>query len=133
MKAGFWFLVLIFITSTLTHTKQSMDCPSGCRCNKRKVECRGVDITNLPEGIPKNTEVLELHGEDRNHHQDGPSVRKAMNESTFNDFPRLLGLIIRGFSLATLPQGIFYNLKNLRFLDLQNNRLVISHKLFLFL
>lgn len=92
-------------------------CPDVCFCNtiSRIVYCSRRGLVSIPGEIPKDTVQLNLNG---NHFQHGTVRRK-----NFSSFVEMEHLYLSECSIDAVEVGAFEALKNLRWLDMSNNRL----------
>jgi Leucine-rich repeat (LRR) protein len=89
------FVSLVLLTKTLA-------CPSGCVCNDNKtVRCRHAYLTELPSGLPSDTQVLDLSENKLSHFAPG----------AFGHLPELKALILSDNELTEVP---VFDLRNQR-------------------
>ncbi|XP_072297416.1 leucine-rich repeat and immunoglobulin-like domain-containing nogo receptor-interacting protein 3 [Eucyclogobius newberryi] len=137
-----WLLaVSLAATVTLTLPGSSLACPPRCECSAqlRSVSCQRRRLTNIPEGIPTETRLLDLSKNRLHWVQAGdltpyPRLEEVdLSENLIatlepNAFATLINLKVlklKGNQLKLVPLGAFAKLGNLTSLDLSENKMVI--------
>lgn len=126
---------------TLTLPGSSQACPPRCECSAqlRSVSCQRRRLTNIPEGIPTETQLLDLSKNRLRWVQAGdlapyPRLEEVdlsenliatLEPNAFASLPSLKVLKLRGNQLKLVPMGAFAKLGNLTSLDLSENKMVI--------
>ncbi|KAK2822288.1 hypothetical protein Q5P01_022353 [Channa striata] len=137
-----WLLaasLVAVITSTLPGSSQA--CPPRCECSAqlRSVSCQRRRLTNIPEGIPTETQLLDLSKNRLRWVQAGdlapyPRLEEVdlsenliatLEPNAFATLQSLKVLKLRGNQLKLVPMGAFAKLGNLTSLDLSENKMVI--------
>lgn len=132
------FLVTM-VTSMLPESSQA--CPPRCECSAqlRSVACQKRRLTNIPEGIPTETRLLDLSRNRLRWVQAGdlapyPRLEEVdlsenliatLEPNAFAALQNLKVLKLRGNQLKLVPMGAFAKLGNLTNLDLSENKMVI--------
>lgn len=125
----------------LTLPGSSQACPPRCECSAqlRSVSCQRRRLTNIPEGIPTETQLLDLsknrlrwiHTGDlapypRLEEVDlSENLINTLEANAFAALQNLKVLKLRGNQLKLVPMGAFAKLGNLTSLDLSENKMVI--------
>ncbi|MEQ2184667.1 hypothetical protein GOODEAATRI_010383 [Goodea atripinnis] len=137
-----WILAFLLVSViALTLPESSQACPPRCECSAqlRSVSCQRRRLTNIPEGIPTETRILDLSKNRLRWVQAGdlapyPRLEEVdLSENLIatlepNAFAALLNLKVlklRGNQLKLVPMGAFAKLGNLTSLDLSENKMVI--------
>uniref|UniRef100_A0A8C2X525 Ig-like domain-containing protein n=1 Tax=Cyclopterus lumpus TaxID=8103 RepID=A0A8C2X525_CYCLU len=116
-------------------------CPPRCECSAqlRSVSCQRRRLTNIPEGIPTETKLLDLSKNRLRWVQVGdlapyPRLEEVdlsenliatLEPNAFATLQSLKVLKLRGNQLKLVPMGAFAKLGNLTSLDLSENKMVI--------
>lgn len=116
-------------------------CPPRCECSAqlRSVSCQRRRLTNIPEGIPTETQLLDLSKNRLRWVQTGdltpyPRLEEVdlsenliatLEPNAFASLQSLKVLKLRGNQLKLVPMGAFARLGNLTSLDLSENKMVI--------
>uniref|UniRef100_A0A3Q2ZX80 Leucine-rich repeat and immunoglobulin-like domain-containing nogo receptor-interacting protein 3 n=1 Tax=Kryptolebias marmoratus TaxID=37003 RepID=A0A3Q2ZX80_KRYMA len=119
----------------------SLACPPRCECSAqlRSVSCQRRRLTNIPEGIPTETRLLDLSKNRLRWVQAGdltpyPRLEEVdlsenliatLEPNAFASLQNLKVLKLRGNQLKLVPMGAFAKLGNLTNLDLSENKMVI--------
>ncbi|XP_035489587.1 leucine-rich repeat and immunoglobulin-like domain-containing nogo receptor-interacting protein 3 isoform X2 [Scophthalmus maximus] len=119
----------------------SQACPPRCECSAqlRSVSCQRRRLTNIPEGIPTETQLLDLSKNRLRWVQAGdlapyPRLEEVdlsenliatLEPNAFASLQSLKVLKLRGNQLKLVPIGSFAKLGNLTSLDLSENKMVI--------
>jgi len=126
---------------TLTLPGKSQACPPRCDCSAqlRSVSCQRRRLTNIPEGIPTETKLLDLSKNRLRWVQVGdlapyPRLEEVdlsenliatLEPNAFASLQSLKVLKLRGNQLKLVSMGAFAKLGNLTSLDLSENKMVI--------
>uniref|UniRef100_A0A8C4NKV4 Leucine rich repeat and Ig domain containing 2 n=1 Tax=Eptatretus burgeri TaxID=7764 RepID=A0A8C4NKV4_EPTBU len=142
-KAGVCSHLLLAVLAFLLPALASMalGCPSRCEClaQHRAVVCHRRRLRAIPDGIPIETQVLDLRKNqlsDLHPHtfatfsqleelQLSENILGIIEPGSFHNLPALRILNLRNNRLKLLPVGVFTGLGNLTHLDISDNRLVI--------
>ncbi|XP_051778405.1 slit homolog 1a isoform X1 [Erpetoichthys calabaricus] len=108
VKAGVWFA----LWGTLCGSYAS-SCPALCTCSGTTVDCHGLGIKAVPRNIPRNTERLELNGNNIT----------RLNKNDFSGLKYLRVLQLMENQIGTIERGVFDDLKELERLRLNRNQL----------
>uniref|UniRef100_A0A3Q3F4G9 Leucine-rich repeat and immunoglobulin-like domain-containing nogo receptor-interacting protein 3 n=1 Tax=Kryptolebias marmoratus TaxID=37003 RepID=A0A3Q3F4G9_KRYMA len=137
-----WVLATSLVSViTLTLPENSLACPPRCECSAqlRSVSCQRRRLTNIPEGIPTETRLLDLSKNRLRWVQAGdltpyPRLEEVdlsenliatLEPNAFASLQNLKVLKLRGNQLKLVPMGAFAKLGNLTNLDLSENKMVI--------
>lgn len=137
-----WVLATSLVTMiTLTLPGNSHACPPRCECSAqlRSVSCQRRRLTNIPEGIPTETRLLDLSKNRLRWVQAGDlapyprleevdfseNLISTLEPNAFSTLQSLKVLKLRGNQLKLVPMGAFAKLGNLTSLDLSENKMVI--------
>uniref|UniRef100_A0A3Q1H1A8 Leucine-rich repeat and immunoglobulin-like domain-containing nogo receptor-interacting protein 3 n=1 Tax=Acanthochromis polyacanthus TaxID=80966 RepID=A0A3Q1H1A8_9TELE len=110
-----------------------------CSAQLRSVSCQRRRLTNIPEGIPTETQLLDLSKNRLRWVQTGdltpyPRLEEVdlsenliatLEPNAFSTLQSLKVLKLRGNQLKLVPMGAFAKLGNLTSLDLSENKMVI--------
>uniref|UniRef100_A0A5F8GF80 Slit homolog 1 protein n=1 Tax=Monodelphis domestica TaxID=13616 RepID=A0A5F8GF80_MONDO len=110
-------------------------CPALCTCTGTTVDCHGMGLRAVPKNIPRNTERLELNGNNitRIHKNDFAGLKQlrvlqlmenqigAVERGAFDDMRELERLRLNRNHLHLLPELLFQNNQALSRLDLSEN------------
>ncbi|XP_030638748.1 slit homolog 1b [Chanos chanos] len=108
-RAGFWMLgVCAVLVAGLTGA-----CPPHCSCTGTTVDCHGLGMRSVPRNIPKNTERLDLNGNNLTH----------IGKNDFVGLKNLRVLHLMDNQIVTVERGAFNDMKELDRLRLNRNRL----------
>ncbi|XP_078060289.1 uncharacterized protein LOC144486060 [Mustelus asterias] len=120
----------------LLGTRVSSACPEKCFCDSKLVNCRGIDLQNIPPGISPGTETLFLNrnslikippntfGNLQNLSYLGLSNNHlCLQNYTFEPLLKLQALDLSANHLLEFQETLFGNLSNLTWLNLANNNL----------
>lgn len=91
-------------------------CPTRCKCNITTVNCSGLGLREIPEGIPPNTSSLDL-----SHNR-----ISLLNLHRLKSLSDLRELNLRENRLTLLPAAMWSELPPLRVLDLSSNVIACS-------
>uniref|UniRef100_A0A3Q3K8W9 Ig-like domain-containing protein n=1 Tax=Monopterus albus TaxID=43700 RepID=A0A3Q3K8W9_MONAL len=116
-------------------------CPPRCECSAqlRSVSCQRRRLTNIPEGIPTETQLLDLSKNRLRWVQTSDlapyprleevdlseNLISTLEPNAFATLQSLKVLKLRGNQLKLVPMGAFAKLGNLTRLDLSQNKIVI--------
>ncbi|XP_039671670.1 leucine-rich repeat and immunoglobulin-like domain-containing nogo receptor-interacting protein 3 isoform X2 [Perca fluviatilis] len=137
-----WFLAASLVAViTLTLPGSGQACPPRCECSAqlRSVSCQRRRLINIPEGIPTETQLLDLSKNRLRWVQAGdlapyPRLEEVdlsenliatLEPNAFATLQSLKVLKLRGNQLKLVPLGAFAKLGNLTSLDLSENKMVI--------
>ncbi|ELW49313.1 Slit like protein 1 protein [Tupaia chinensis] len=98
-------------------------CPALCTCTGTTVDCHGTGLQAIPKNIPRNTERLELNGNNitRIHKNDFAGLKQlrvlqlmenqiaAVERGAFDDMKELERLRLNRNQLHVLPELLFQN------------------------
>nr|XP_008507858.1 PREDICTED: slit homolog 1 protein-like [Equus przewalskii] len=98
-------------------------CPALCTCTGTTVDCHGTGLQAIPKNIPRNTERLELNGNNitRIHKNDFAGLKQlrvlqlmenqigVVERGAFDDMKELERLRLNRNLLHTLPELLFQN------------------------
>ncbi|XP_043933155.1 leucine-rich repeat and immunoglobulin-like domain-containing nogo receptor-interacting protein 1 [Protopterus annectens] len=109
-----WQPILLLMLGSV-FSGSATGCPPRCDCfpQERSVLCHRKRFTDVPEGIPTETRLLDL----------SKNRIKNINQDQFLNYPLLEELELNENIISTIEPGAFNNLFNLRTLGLRNNRL----------
>lgn len=141
-KVWKWVLTSSLVSViALTMPETAKACPPRCECSAqlRSVSCQRRRLTNIPEGIPTETRVLDLSKNRLRWVQAGdlapyPRLEEVdlsenliatLEANAFAALQNLKVLKLRGNQLKIVPMGAFAKLGNLTSLDLSENKMVI--------
>ena len=110
--AAILLCIFTLLSGVLETTKS---CPSVCRCHSEmfRTNCREKNLTRVPKGIPKYTQILVLSF--------NPISR--IDLADFRDLPNLKTLRLQNTSLHSIDTSIFRFMRNLTALDLRDNEI----------
>ncbi|KAH1169995.1 hypothetical protein KIL84_000980 [Mauremys mutica] len=111
-------LVLVVILSEVA----PQPCPAQCSCSGSTVDCHGLALRSVPRNIPRNTERLDLNGNNIT----------RITKTDFTGLRHLRVLQLMENKISTIERGAFQDLKELERLRLNRNNLqLLSELLFL--
>uniref|UniRef100_A0A672V236 Slit homolog 2 protein n=1 Tax=Strigops habroptila TaxID=2489341 RepID=A0A672V236_STRHB len=97
-------------------------CPAQCSCSGSTVDCHGLALRGVPRNIPRNTERLDLNGNNIT----------RITKTDFAGLRHLRVLQLMENKISTIERGAFQDLKELERLRLNRNNLqLFSELLFL--
>ncbi|XP_043912180.1 slit homolog 1 protein isoform X2 [Protopterus annectens] len=108
LKAGVWMLVW----STVCKPHAS-SCPALCTCSGTTVDCHGLGLKAVPKSIPRNTERLELSGNNIT----------RINKKDLAGLKHMRVLQLMENQLGVIERGAFDDMKELERLRLNRNQL----------
>ncbi|XP_056614638.1 slit homolog 1b isoform X1 [Triplophysa dalaica] len=108
--AGLWIWGAL---GALVLAGQSEACPPHCSCTGTTVDCHGLAFKNVPRNIPKNTERLDLNGNNLTH----------IGKDDFTGLKHMRIINLMDNQIVTIDKGAFSDLKELDRLRLNRNRL----------
>ncbi|GCC31819.1 hypothetical protein chiPu_0010280 [Chiloscyllium punctatum] len=115
-----WFLLVIGTSTWMKVAGQV--CPSHCTCAGPAVDCHGLGLRSVPKSIPRNTERLDLNGNNIT----------RITKSAFSGLRHMRVLQLMENQITTIERGAFQDLKELERLRLNRNNLqVLPELLFL--
>ncbi|KAJ8284686.1 hypothetical protein COCON_G00035360 [Conger conger] len=106
--AGLWVLMWGALAGSGANA-----CPTLCTCSGTTVDCHGLGIKTVPRNIPRNTERLELNGNNL--------TRITKNDFAGLKYLRVLQLMEN--QIGTIERGAFDDMKELERLRLNKNQL----------
>ncbi|XP_065408824.1 slit homolog 1 protein-like [Chrysemys picta bellii] len=132
LRAGVWLLAWAAACGV-----RATGCPALCTCSGTTVDCHGTGLRGVPKNIPRNTERLELNGNNitRINRNDFSGLKQlrvlqlmenqinAVERGAFDDMKELERLRMNRNQLHTLPELLFQNNQALSRLDLSENLL----------
>ncbi|KAA8593684.1 asporin [Etheostoma spectabile] len=89
------------------------NCPSGCRCSPRVVQCSDMGQIAVPDKIPEDTVILDLQNNDIT----------EIKENDFKGLHKLYGLFLINNKISKIHPKAFRNMDHLRLLYLSYNLL----------
>ncbi|XP_071987096.1 slit homolog 1 protein isoform X1 [Engystomops pustulosus] len=130
LRAGVWILAWSSICQVCAN-----GCPALCSCSGTTVDCHGLGLKMVPKNIPRNTERLELNGNNitrimKNEFSGLKQLRvlqlmenqiSSVERGAFDDMKELERLRLNRNQLHTLPELLFQNNQALSRLDLSEN------------
>uniref|UniRef100_A0A8C5MI53 Slit homolog 1 protein n=1 Tax=Leptobrachium leishanense TaxID=445787 RepID=A0A8C5MI53_9ANUR len=130
MRAGAWLLVWSSVCQVSANA-----CPALCTCSGTTVDCHGLGLKSVPKNIPRNTERIELNGNNitRITKNDFSGLKQLrvlqlmenqiinLERGAFDDMKELERLRLNRNQLHTLPELLFQNNQALSRLDLSEN------------
>uniref|UniRef100_A0A671SEL1 Slit homolog 1 protein-like n=1 Tax=Sinocyclocheilus anshuiensis TaxID=1608454 RepID=A0A671SEL1_9TELE len=93
--------------------KAAMACPALCTCSGTTVDCHGLGLKTMPRNIPRNTERLELNGNNLT----------RINRNDFSGLKYLRVLQLMENQIGTVERGAFDDMRELERLRLNRNQL----------
>ncbi|KAK6482147.1 slit-like protein 1 protein-like [Huso huso] len=107
-KAGLWVVLLGILFGS-----NASACPALCTCSGTTVDCHGLGIKAVPRNIPRNTERLELNGNNIT----------RINKNDFSGLKYLRVLQLMENQIGVIERGAFDDMKELERLRLNRNQL----------
>lgn len=89
------------------------DCPAGCRCSPRVIQCSDQGLISVPEKIPEDTVMIDLQNNDIT----------EIKENDFKGLDKLYGLFLINNKISQIHPKAFRNMVHLRLLYLSYNHL----------
>ncbi|XP_026162388.1 asporin [Mastacembelus armatus] len=89
------------------------NCPSGCHCSPRVVQCSDQGLISIPEKIPEDTVMIDLQNNDIT----------EIKEDDFKGLQKLYGLFLINNKISKIHPRAFRNMDHLRLLYLSYNLL----------
>uniref|UniRef100_A0A8C1V7F1 Slit homolog 1 protein n=1 Tax=Cyprinus carpio TaxID=7962 RepID=A0A8C1V7F1_CYPCA len=93
--------------------KAATACPALCTCSGTTVDCHGLRLKTMPRNIPRNTERLELNGNNLT----------RINRNDFSGLKYLRVLQLMENQIGTVERGAFDDMRELERLRLNRNQL----------
>uniref|UniRef100_A0A672LUY0 Slit homolog 1 protein n=1 Tax=Sinocyclocheilus grahami TaxID=75366 RepID=A0A672LUY0_SINGR len=93
--------------------KAATACPALCTCSGTTVDCHGLGLKTMPRNIPRNTERLELNGNNLT----------RINRNDFSGLKYLRVLQLMENQIGTVERGAFDDMRELERLRLNRNQL----------
>ncbi|XP_036620962.1 slit homolog 2 protein-like [Trichosurus vulpecula] len=94
-------------------------CPAQCSCSGSTVDCHGLALRSVPRNIPRNTERLDLNGNNIT----------RVTKTDFAGLRHLRVLQLMENKISTIERGAFQDLKELERLRLNKNNLQLFPEL----
>lgn len=94
-------------------------CPAQCSCSGSTVDCHGLALRSVPRNIPRNTERLDLNGNNIT----------RITKTDFAGLRHLRVLQLMENKISTIERGAFQDLKELERLRLNRNHLQLFPEL----
>nr|KAF6432421.1 slit guidance ligand 2 [Rousettus aegyptiacus] len=94
-------------------------CPAQCSCSGSTVDCHGLALRSVPRNIPRNTERLDLNGNNIT----------RITKTDFAGLRHLRVLQLMENKISTIEKGAFQDLKELERLRLNRNHLQLFPEL----
>ncbi|MFT7817105.1 slit homolog 1 protein [Arapaima gigas] len=107
------WVLLAWATLALGHAGVAAACPTLCTCSGTTVDCHGLGIKSVPRNIPRNTERLELNGNNL--------TRITKTDLAGLKHIRVLQLMEN--QISSIERGAFDDMKELERLRLNRNQL----------
>ncbi|XP_036816287.1 slit homolog 1a isoform X8 [Oncorhynchus mykiss] len=107
---GYWVCVLVLCALVTGYVSS---CPALCTCSGTTVDCHGLGIKTMPRNIPRNTERLELNGNNLT----------RITKSDFSGLKYLRVLQLMENQIGAIERGAFDDMKELERLRLNRNQL----------
>uniref|UniRef100_A0A1A8DU18 Slithomolog 2 n=1 Tax=Nothobranchius kadleci TaxID=1051664 RepID=A0A1A8DU18_NOTKA len=108
--AGRWMWVVMLSALILGNTGA---CPALCTCSGTTVDCHGLGLKTMPRNIPRNTERLELNGNNLT----------RVTKTDFAGLKYLRVLQLMENQITVIERGAFDDMKELERLRLNRNQL----------
>uniref|UniRef100_A0A3Q3KSG8 LRRNT domain-containing protein n=2 Tax=Monopterus albus TaxID=43700 RepID=A0A3Q3KSG8_MONAL len=89
------------------------NCPAGCRCSPKVVQCSDLGLISVPEKIPEDTIMIDLQNNDIT----------DIKEDDFKGLHKLYGLFLINNKISKIHPRAFRNMNNLKLLYLSYNLL----------
>ncbi|KAM8868406.1 asporin [Synchiropus picturatus] len=89
------------------------NCPKGCHCSPRLVQCSDQGLISVPDKIPEDTVILDLQNNDIT----------EIKENDFKGLHKLYGLFLINNKISKIHPKAFKNMDHLRLLYLSYNLL----------
>lgn len=132
----------ICLLSLSIYLGNAFGCPTECVCQGKNVDCSYRKLSYVPTNIPKDTQKLELQGNNltilRKNDLQGLRQLKVLQllenqiqtieRGSFRDLVNMERLRIDRNKLENIPDGLFSEMPNLQRLDLSYNKLHIISK-----
>uniref|UniRef100_A0A8C7KV70 Slit homolog 1 protein n=1 Tax=Oncorhynchus kisutch TaxID=8019 RepID=A0A8C7KV70_ONCKI len=97
---GYWVCVLVLCALVTGYVSA---CPALCTCSGTTVDCHGLGIKTMPRNIPRNTERLELNGNNLT----------RITKSDFSGLKYLRVLQLMENQIGAIERGAFDDMKEL--------------------
>ncbi|XP_072335770.1 slit homolog 1 protein-like isoform X2 [Scyliorhinus torazame] len=94
-------------------------CPAPCSCAGTTVDCHGLAMRTIPKNIPRNTERLELNGNNIS----------QISKSDFSGLRHIRVLQLMENHISSIERGAFDDMKELERLRLNRNQLQVLPEL----
>uniref|UniRef100_A0A8C7HCU3 Slit homolog 1 protein n=1 Tax=Oncorhynchus kisutch TaxID=8019 RepID=A0A8C7HCU3_ONCKI len=106
------YLVCVLVLCALV-TGYASTCPALCTCSGTTVDCHGLGIKTMPRNIPRNTERMELNGNNLT----------RITKTDFSGLKYLRVLQLMENQIGAIERGAFDDMKELERLRLNRNQL----------
>ncbi|KAL7841866.1 hypothetical protein SRHO_G00255570 [Serrasalmus rhombeus] len=111
--SGGWKWAPLFLLFCALVCGRSSACPALCTCSGTTVDCHGLGLKSVPRNIPRNTERLELNGNNFT----------RINKNDFAGLKYLRVLQLMENQIGAVERGAFDDMKELERLRLNRNQL----------
>ncbi|XP_044130977.1 slit homolog 2 protein-like, partial [Bufo gargarizans] len=117
---GFWKLsISVGLVLVILSEVAPQPCPAQCTCSGTTVDCHGLALRSVPRNIPRNTERLDLNGNNIT----------RITKTDFAGLRHLRVLQLMENKISTIERGAFQDLKELDRLRLNRNSLQVFPEL----
>ncbi|XP_071982122.1 slit homolog 2 protein isoform X1 [Engystomops pustulosus] len=117
---GFWKLsISVGLVLVILSEVAPQPCPAQCTCTGTTVDCHGLALRSVPRNIPRNTERLDLNGNNIT----------RITKTDFAGLKHLRVLQLMENKISTIERGAFQDLKELDRLRLNRNSLQVFPEL----
>uniref|UniRef100_A0A8C3QUU4 Slit homolog 2 protein n=1 Tax=Cyanoderma ruficeps TaxID=181631 RepID=A0A8C3QUU4_9PASS len=117
-----WLTLSLGLLLAMAGAVAPQPCPAQCSCSGSTVDCHGLALRGVPRNIPRNTERLDLNGNNIT----------RITKTDFAGLRHLRVLQLMENKISTIERGAFQDLKELERLRLNRNNLqLLSELLFL--
>ncbi|XP_077136106.1 slit homolog 2 protein isoform X5 [Ranitomeya variabilis] len=117
---AFWKLsISVGLVLVILSEVAPQPCPAHCTCTGTTVDCHGLNLRSVPRNIPRNTERLDLNGNNIT----------RITKTDFAGLKHLRVLQLMENKISTIERGAFQDLKELDRLRLNRNNLQVFPEL----
>ncbi|XP_073430761.1 slit homolog 2 protein isoform X1 [Dendrobates tinctorius] len=117
---AFWKLsISVGLVLVILSEVAPQPCPAQCTCTGTAVDCHGLNLRSVPRNIPRNTERLDLNGNNIT----------RITKTDFAGLKHLRVLQLMENKISTIERGAFQDLKELDRLRLNRNNLQVFPEL----
>ncbi|XP_073503059.1 slit homolog 2 protein isoform X3 [Phyllobates terribilis] len=117
---AFWKLsISVGLVLVILSEVAPQPCPAQCTCTGTTVDCHGLNLRSVPRNIPRNTERLDLNGNNIT----------RITKTDFAGLRHLRVLQLMENKISTIERGAFQDLKELDRLRLNRNNLQVFPEL----